>query len=371
MTLDNNNKSNIEDPNFRQIDVGNDPNAFWRIKYRPKKINEIKMQYRKIFGQLEAYLQSGNIPHLMLVGPEGSGKSVLAEIFSRELLGNEFDLNYKMLFADDPIGKDERKENLRQGRISKSRVGSGAGAVRRYRPFIQMRVRPFVSSKKFGAAPFKILVIKSFDRLDVEQQAFRRIIEKYSKNCRMILITDRVSNIIDPILSRCQLLLVPFVPKHLYTKFLKSVCEKEQVAVNLDILNYVRYLTNNNLGKSLDLLQLTFSRFKTISIDNLSKTSHEINYKVIRELFTQTISGNFKAIRKTLREIFRSNNLSKNEILLELSRTLLNLPLERDIRAFYLDLIAQTDFESIDSNDDEIQLEKLLSQMAYIGKYNK
>ena len=340
----------------------------WRIKYRLKTLEAIKLYYRPIYAQFKGYIASNNIPHLMLVGPSGSGKTMLAEILSRELLKAEFQLNYKFLFADDPISKQDRKDSQKAGRVSTKRIGSSAGAQRRYRPFIQIKVRPFVSAKKFGDAPFKILLIKNFHQLDVEQQAFRRIMEQYSRNCRMILITDRVSGIIDPIISRCQLIMVPQVKKPFFIKFLKTVCDEEKIPVNLDILNYVHYMSKANIGKALDLLQLTKLRFNFITLDNLAQMQSEISDKSIQSLFTKILNGNFSLIRKSLRDIFYKSKLSKNEILLQLSRVITQLPLERDVKAFYLDLIAETDFESLDSSDDEIQLNCLFAKMALVGK---
>ena len=340
----------------------------WRIKYRPLMLDSIKIFYPKIYPQLKGYSKAGNIPHLIFVGPEGSGKTLLAELLARELLKSEFSINYKLLFADDPIGKTERNESNKQGRISTRRIGSGAGSVRRFRPFIQMRVRPFLSNRKFGDAPFKILTIKNFHKLDIEQEALRRMMEKYSKNCRIIIITNKISGIIDPIISRCQLIMVPFLPAHLFNKLIKSICEKEKIDIKLDALNYLNRLVHLNIGKALDLLQLTYLTYKTINIENISKMRSKLSNSLVKDLFIQTSKGKFPLIRRTLREIFNQKSLSKSEILEELSRVVMQLPLERKLRVLYLDLIATTDFESIESNDDEIQLNKLLSQMMLVGK---
>ncbi len=340
----------------------------WRIKYRPNSLEAIKKIHPKAYTQLMGFKKAGNFPHLIFVGPRGSGKSTLAEILAHEVLGSEFNLNFSILFADDPIGKDERKETKRQGRISAKKLGSSSGGQRNFRPFIQMRVRPFVSSQKFGNAPFKMLAIKNFHALDVEQQAFRRIMEQYSKNCRMILITDRISGIIDPVLSRCQLLAVPQVKDAFFNRYLKSICDLEGISIKKDSLDYISHVCQKNFGKALDLLQLTVQRFGQVNLDTLSKIQGEVQSGSVKKLFAQTFSGNFKTIRATLRDIFRKQNLSKNEILLELSQIITTLPLEREARAFYLDRIAAVDFESLDSNSDEIQLNKILSEMVYIGK---
>lgn len=300
---------------------------------------------------------------------------MLAEILAQEILKEDFDVNWSLLFADDPIGKKERQEAASESRVSTKRIGSGAGVQRRQRPFIQLRVRPFVGSQKFGNAPFKVLCIKNFHALDVEQQAFRRIMEQYSNNCRMILITDRVSGIIDPILSRCQIIFVPYLPTEWFRFTIKNVCDKEHVKYNemelLDISNKMRYTCRNNLGKALDLLQLAGEKLGTITIPIIDKMHVELRQDLIKDLFIRTLSDNFRVIRKSLREIFYKKALSKTEILLELSQLIFRLSLPREIRGLYLNLIADTDFKSLDSTDDEIQLDELLSKMILIGKESK
>ncbi|MHA1583735.1 MAG: AAA family ATPase, partial [Promethearchaeota archaeon] len=343
---------NSQNSNFKteNIQILNDcESPIWRIKYRPKSIKEIAQFYPATIKQLNGYIKKKNLPHLLIVGPKGSGKTVVAEILAREILEDDFSLNFKILYANDPISKEERNETKRQGRVSTKHIGSGAGQQRRYRPFIQMRVRPFVSMKKFGTSPFKILAIKNFHSLDIEQQAFRRIIEQYSKNCRMILVSDRISGIIDPIISRCQIIMIPYIPEHHFNRLLKKICDQEKIPIKLDIINFLREMSNNNIGKALDILQLTYLQYKFITLDNLSKMSREMKGNLIKELFSLTLQGNMKSIRKKLREIFRTQMISKDKILIQLSHHILQLPLERPVKAFYLELIAQNDFDSLDS----------------------
>jgi len=114
--------------------------------------------------------------------------------------------------------------------------------------------------------------------------------------------------------------------------------------------------------------QLTKNQFGNLSPENLSKAFGQMVDHGISTLFSQTLEGSFSAMRKTLRQIFSDFALSKNEILLELSRFIITQPLERTIRAFYLKIIAQVDFQALDSTADEIQIMDLLIQMAMIGK---
>ncbi|MHA1776517.1 MAG: AAA family ATPase [Promethearchaeota archaeon] len=342
----------------------------WRIKYRPKKIAEIKNLFPTLYQQIMGFIQSQNFPHLMLIGPPGSGKTMIAELIAHEMLQNEYQMNCKILYADDPIGKEERNKSKREGHVSAKMIGSGSGSQKNFRPFIQIRVRPFVSTKKFGNTPFKILILKNFHSLDVEQQAFRRIMEQYSKNCRMILITDRVSGIIDPIVSRCQLLMIPYLPDFKFNKLLKTICNQENIPVKLDVIEYIRHMSGKNIGKALDLMQITQAKYSSLTLENLSKVFTMITDRGVLNLVSLTMEGNIKSIRSKLRNIFRSQNLSKNEILIEMSKKISTLPLEPHVQALYLDLIANCDFESKDSQSDEIQLLNLLIQMNLIGKLN-
>ena len=340
----------------------------WRIRYRPKSFAEIKPYIPSIGNQIHGFIKSKNIPHLLLVGPEGSGKTILAEIIARELLIHEYTTNYKILFADDPIGTTERKASKKSGHISTKRIGSSAGITKRYRVFIQSRVRPFVSTKKFGTAPFKILAVKNFHALSVEQQGFRRLMEQYTTNCRMILITDRVSGIIDPILSRCHIIFVPFMPKPRFVKFLKTICDRENIPINFDVIESIREKAQSNVGKALDLIQLTQLQYKTVTLETVAKMVHAMDAKIVTELFQLTLHGTMAGLRKKLRDIFTRHAMSKDRILHELSKIITHQPLERSLKAFYLNLIAQVDFDSLHANDDEIQLENLLIQMSMVGK---
>ncbi|MFO7913303.1 MAG: hypothetical protein R6V15_14175, partial [Desulfotignum sp.] len=142
----------------------------------------------------------------------------------------------------------------------------------------------------------------------------------------------------------------------------------QNLNIKLNELNYLRYITHNNIGKVLDLLQLTKLHSDAINLETLSDTRQKLKSNMVEGLFSRILERNFKGIRKQLRDILKKKKYSKGELFTKLSRVILKSPIERSVKALFLDIIADVDFTSIDSSNDEIQINKLLSEMARVGK---
>src|SRR3989344_8031784 len=87
--------------------------SIWTEKYRPKKFKEIVGQ-DDIIKRVENLTKSMNIPHLLLAGPAGTGKSTLALIIVRELYGGKWRENYLELNASDERGIDVVRQKVKE-----------------------------------------------------------------------------------------------------------------------------------------------------------------------------------------------------------------------------------------------------------------
>ena len=197
----------------------------WRIKYLPKNLEEVCGR-EKLIERLKETIKQGNFPHLMFVGSEGIGKTTIAQLFSKEFLGKYYTANFKVVHANIPLTEEERKQAKAGTYISKSKIGSQAGKRITTPAFIKVKIKPFVQLKVLGEAPFKVLIVKNFEALGPNQQGFRRLMETYGSNCRMILITTKISGIIDPIVSRCQLFLISQVDFDSFKKLIEEIAKK-------------------------------------------------------------------------------------------------------------------------------------------------
>jgi DNA polymerase III delta prime subunit len=147
----------------------NTEHSLWTEKYRPNKLEDY-VGNEHLKSKVAGYLETGDIPHLLLHGKAGTGKTTLAK-----LIVNSVDCDYMIINASD----ENNVETVRN------------------------KVKNFASS--MGFKPFKIVILDEFDYMTANAQAIlRNLMETFSKHCRFILTCNYVEKVIDPIQSRCQ-----------------------------------------------------------------------------------------------------------------------------------------------------------------------
>lgn len=149
--------------------------SVWAEKYRSQKPSEF-ISTPEIISKVEGYILKNDIPHLLLAGQVGSGKTTLAKLLVKNL-----DCDYIFINASDENGVDT----------------------------IRDKVKSFASSASFR--PLKVIILDEADYLTTAAQAtLRNIIETFSKTTRFIFTCNYFERIIEPIHSRCtRLNLIP------------------------------------------------------------------------------------------------------------------------------------------------------------------
>ena len=195
------------------------------------------------------------------------------------------------------------KQARSNAHISTSRLGSLAGKTISTPAFIQVKIKPFVQLKVLGDVPFKILIVKDFDFLGSNQQAFRRLMEIYGTNCRMILITTKISKIIDPIMSRCQLFLVSPVNYSSFETLIFDIAQKESLKIKREVIEFLYKTSGGKLSRAIDMLQLCSIGGDVIDLDKLYENSINSQKDMIRSLLLMCFKGDFPKARKLSRKI--------------------------------------------------------------------
>jgi replication factor C small subunit len=340
----------------------------WRIKYLPKNLDQICGR-EEVKETLKHIIQKGNFPHLLFVGSQGIGKTMIAQLFSKEFLDKNYDANFKLVYADVPLNNEERKQARSDAYVSTSKLGSIAGRRITTPAFIQVRIKPFVQLKVLGDAPFKILVVKNFEALGSNQQGFRRLMESYGTNCRMILITTKISGVINPIISRCQIILISRIRFNKFKDLILDIAKKESLKISAECIEILYRISDGKISRAIDIMQLSSISSNTITSDILFETSQKFHDDLIRSLLMLAFKGDFRKTRDLARKIISDYEFSIHEIYKLILSEIFKLPLSKFTRINLINLIADSDFRSLDGRDIDIQVSGLLSKICQFSEY--
>jgi replication factor C small subunit len=340
----------------------------WRIKYLPKTLDEVCGR-NLIKKRLSEAVNQRNFPHLLFVGEEGIGKTTLANLFSKEFLGSFYDANSKIVYSNVPLTDEERKQARTEAYIPTSKLGSLAGRRITTPAFIRIKIKPFMQLKVLGDAPFKILIVKHFEALGSNQQAFRRLMEIYGTNCRMILITTKISKIIDPILSRCQIFLISRVDFNSFQDLIEIVAQKESLKIEQEAIEVLYKISEGKISHAIDLLQLCSISGDRIDSELLYENSIKSQNDMVRGLLLMSFKGNFLKSRELSRKIQTSYKYTAQELFQIMLTELEKIPISKYVRTKILNLIADADFRAVDGRDTDIQVSNLLAKLCSFSQY--
>jgi len=196
----------------------------WVEKYRPQKIDGYVFRDGHQRKQVETWIKDRSIPHLLLSGSAGIGKTTLAKILVHELGIEDYDVL----------------------EINASRTNSVDD--------VRDKITNFVQMIPFG--PFKVVLLDEADYLSPNAQAaLRGVMEEYHATARFILTCNYPNRIIPAIHSRCQGFHVERTDLTEFTARVATILVDEGVDFDLDNLdNYVK-VTYPDLRKCINLVQ--------------------------------------------------------------------------------------------------------------------
>jgi len=314
-------------------------------------------------------MDQGNFPHMLFVGPEGIGKTTLAHLFAKQFLGPNYEINFRLVYADVPLNNEERKTARSEAHIPASKIGSLAGKTIRSPAFLQIKIKPFVQLRALGSVPFKILVVKNFEALGSVQQGFRRLMESYGSNCRMILITQNISGIIDPIISRCQIFMIAPPKYESFKEVVKLISSKESLIIEEEVIVNLYKFTKGKLAQAIDILQLCSLSSATIDNENLSETVMNFQNDLIHSFLLMCLRGDFLKARELSRKIQSIYKYRVSELFILLFQDLAKIPLSDFTYAYLMNVIAEADLRAIDGRDSDIQISNLISKLCYFSEF--
>nr|MDO8085528.1 hypothetical protein [Candidatus Sigynarchaeum springense]MDO8115576.1 hypothetical protein [Candidatus Sigynarchaeota archaeon] len=336
------------------------------IKHEPKHLSEVA-GHEECITRLKKMIETGNVSNLLIAGPEGAGKLTIAKCFASDLFKDEYATSVSIIHAANRLSEEERDQAKRESHVSEKRIGSMAGTDLIFPKFIQVRVKPVVELQAMNSRGFKILIVTDFDHLGQDQQGFRRLMEVYGANCRFILLTSQISSVIDPIISRCQVLLVKPIAQSRFYKEVSRVGSIEGYAFKYSFINALHYVTSGNIGKALNIMQIFMLRGKEINEDNLFEIIKDTDSPDITKFLELSLNRVVPEAVNLYFQIKKETALSFKGFLDLLRKGALQVPLEQPIKARILSILAECDARSITMASDEPHLLALIFKLGGIN----
>jgi len=312
----------------------------WTEKYRPVTLDDVYGQDSTI-ERLKAYVEKGNLPHLLFAGPAGTGKTTSAIALSKELYGDNWSANFFELNASD-----ER----------------GIGVIRN-------KIKEYARTSSMSNIGFKIIFMDEADSLTPEAQAaLRRTMEKYSNNCRFVLSCNYSSKIIDPIQSRCAVFRFRYLNDKDVQNCLEMIAEKEELNIDRDAKELLVEVADGDLRRVINLLQISGSTTDEITEEIVRQSANVAKPGDIEELLRTALKGDFMGARRLLDDLLLEYGLSGEDIVKEIHKNIYNIPIDNRKKMEIVDRIGETEFRMVEGGNERLQLESLLAHLSLKGR---
>ena len=239
-------------------------NTLWVEKYRPSSMDTY-IGNKHLKSKVSIYLESGDLPHLLLYGKAGTGKTTLAK-----LLVKNIECDYLYINASDENNVDT----------------------------VRTKVKNFAST--IGFKDMKIIILDECDYITPNAQAaLRNLMETFSKHCRFILTCNYVERIIDPIQSRCQSFQIIPPSKQEVASHLYNILHDEGVDFQIDDIKVLVNSGYPDIRRVINSSQRNVVNGK-LKLDTSSILQNDYKLKLLKILKPQNKKTAFKDIRQLL-----------------------------------------------------------------------
>lgn len=237
----------------------------WVEKYRPHKLDDI-VGNEETVERLKLLVEDGNMPHMIISGLPGIGKTTSIHCLAYELLGPDLYQQATLeLNASDDRGIDVVRNKIKQ--------------------FAQTKIL-------LPAGRHKIIILDEADSMTPgAQQALRRTMEIYSNTTRFAFACNQSLKIIEPLQSRCAILRYTKLSDEQVLERLLEITKLEDVKYNSEGLQALIFTAEGDMRQAINNLQSTVAGFGFVNDVNVFKIVDQPHPLVIKKILASCCSN--------------------------------------------------------------------------------
>jgi DNA polymerase III delta prime subunit len=307
-------------------------NKPWVEKHRPQKLSEI-VQDDDILKKLNGMLKDRFIPHMLVDGHAGVGKTSSIKAYIKEVYKENYELCVLELNASDDRGLD----------------------------IVHEKIIPFCKSIAYDLMGNKLNKVIIFDEADnltkKAQEIISNLIKEYSLMTRFIFICNNRADIDEKIQSRCFPVYFPSIGNKI-NNCLKKILEKENITLSDSKINEIVKYSNGDIRLAINLIQI--ATISDYPLDSVSLyTFNQYLEKIVKGLFKMSFQEIYIEYNKILLMGFDGY-----DIIQFLIKKVGNSDISDDVRFRALDILYQSFIIISDEIESELQIVACLGKLC-------
>lgn len=276
--------------------------ALWTEKYRPTTVEEYVFKNSSFKQKMLEWIKTGDIPHIGLFGPAGTGKTSALQVLLNGLEANgHIDMSDVEYFNMSDEGMDAVRD----------RILPSAGMV--------------------CMGKYRVFVLEEMEMMSQKSQgSLKRVMEDYADNARFILTSNAMHRILPPIRSRVQSIILDTHNQEEFMTHLLNILIKENVDMSdsaaLETVDRICRSTWPDFRKALNTLQSTIVDGKILQVEDKIDSSTDYKTAIIEAAKNSRIGEMRQLIVKNIPEdemdeffsfLFRNVNLFSTDPMIQ------------------------------------------------------
>lgn len=306
----------------------------WVEKYRPHLLKDI-VGNEETVERLQQIAADGNMPHMIISGLPGIGKTTSIHCLTHEMLGESYSQAVLELNASDDRGIDVVRNQIKHFAQKKCHLPPGK---------------------------HKIIILDEADSMTAgAQQALRRTMELYSNSTRFAFACNQSNKIIEPLQSRCAILRYSKLSDEQVLKRLLEIIKAEDVQYTNDGLEAIIFTAEGDMRQAINNLQSTVAGHGLVNGENVFKIVDSPHPLIVKKmLLAETLDESIDCLRQEL----WAKGYSAVDIVTTCFRVTKNLfQLKESVRLEMIKEIGTTHMRILEGVSTYLQLASMLAKI--------